>query len=112
VAKAFVGKGYGHQHAVEELNKSNMEVPDKASFSYNKEVYKQTIGHVVGQAFRKLESFLSEDCKKRIMPITKPELKRLMKPLLSSSAFADHIMAFKKYIRFQYGLSNVTFLEG
>jgi hypothetical protein len=85
-----------------------MEVQDKAQYSFNKDIYKQAISYVVTLAYRKLESFLSEDCKKRITPINKAEMKRLMTPLLSSSAFAEHIVTFKKYLRFMYGLSNVT----
>jgi hypothetical protein len=60
---------------------------DKKNYSFNKEVYKQTISATITQAFRKLESFLTEDCKRKLTPITKMEMKKLMTPLLSSSAF-------------------------
>jgi hypothetical protein len=39
-------------------------------------------------------------------------MKKLMTPLLSSSVFAEHIPTFKKYLRYLYGLSNVTLVEG
>lgn len=35
-----------------------------------------------------------------------------MTPLLSSSAFREHLIIFKKYLRLLFGLSNVTLIEG
>ena len=75
-------------------------------------MYKLTISAVITQAWKKLESFLMEDCKKQLTCLGKAEMNKLMTSLLSSSVFGDSIAIFKKYIRLIFGLSNVTLVEG
>jgi len=105
VAKSFVGKGYGHQFAIEEFNQAKFNSP------LTKDNYKRIIGSVVTQAFRKLESFLMQDCSRPITPLSKEEMAKIITPLLSSTHFGHHIPVFKKFLRLIYGLSKVVLCE-
>ena len=101
-----MGKGYGLQFALDEFTQAKFHSP------LTKDNYKRVIAAVVTQAFRKLESFLSQDCAKPITPLSKEEMAKIMTPLLSSTHFGQHVPVFKKFLRLLYGLSKVVLCEG
>ena len=65
VAKAFVGKGYGYKIAMEYFQKEN--IPTEMT----SDNYKKTMGIIITQSVRRIESFLGEDCRKPVTPIFK-----------------------------------------
>lgn len=69
------------------------------------------ISSVITNAYRKLEGFLIDDCHKKIAPISKQSMKKIMTCLISSTFFGEKILVFKKFVRLMQGLSNVTICE-
>ena len=66
----------------------------------------------MSMAFRKMENFLKVDCKRDIAHVDKEFLRIILQTLISSKMDDNSMKIFKKFVRFAYGLSGVTLLEG
>ena len=72
--------------------------------------YKSLLYGVLTAAFRRLESFLFNDCKRSIKYLNRLQMKTITYPLLNSRVklVPTHCETFFKFITLCYNLSNVT----
>lgn len=75
--------------------------------------YQWTYTAFLNESFRKLESFLIEDCNRNIKPLTLPEMRALVPILLKSqSTFEeDEYLTLRKFIKVTFDLGSVSIFE-
>lgn len=103
MAKSFVERGYGVADCRKEIEAEGLPV------EMHRNTYKTLASSVIILAYRKLESFIANECGKTIKMLDRWQMRALCTPMLNCRTCMEPELTntLFKFIRASYGIGNV-----